>query len=221
MKTRRENSAMAEGGRNARPLTVFGRIALSFIVAALLLFALMLTPPVKPPVMFGQSQIESDDVRQIDWDSLPETVVAWVEVPGTSIDEPIAQAETNWPSRYLYEDALGQGAYGTPYIDCDCAADSPFVVVYGHHMSNGSVFADFASFIDRSYAEDHATIYIYTRYDNSRHVLKVKAVDVVNAYSELIRTDFVSDEDRIAYLNQNLSKCDLLIQDEEISDEDV
>lgn len=38
----------------------------------------------------GQEQT-SGDVRQIDWDSMPSEVVAWVEVPGTDIDEPIVR----------------------------------------------------------------------------------------------------------------------------------
>lgn len=52
--------------------------------------------------------------RQIDWDSLPAEVVAWVEVPGTGIDEPIVQATPDSPNAYLYRDVFGQGANGTP-----------------------------------------------------------------------------------------------------------
>ena len=44
--------------------------------------------------------------RQIDWDSLPAEVVAWVEVPGTSIDEPIVQATPDAPNAYLYRDVF-------------------------------------------------------------------------------------------------------------------
>ena len=82
---------------------------------------------------------QEEPERQIDWDSLPAEVVAWIEVPGTSIDEPIAQAMPDAPNVYLYRDVFGQGAYGTPYIDCECTIDSRFVMVYGHHMSDGSV----------------------------------------------------------------------------------
>ena len=42
----------------------------------------------------GQKELE----RQIDWNSLPEEVVAWIEVPGTSIDEPIVQATPDAPN---------------------------------------------------------------------------------------------------------------------------
>lgn len=222
MKNRRDISAADEGEPKVRPLSALWRIALGILVACLLAIAIQDTMPGdQDDVQAISHEYNDDGVRQIDWDSLPETIVAWVEVPGTNIDEPIAQASPSYPNQYLYVDALGQGAYGTPYIDCDCTVDSTFVIVYGHHMSDGTVFAEFASFIDRGFAEAHATIYVYTRYDNSHHELKVKAIDVVNAYTERIRTDFTSDEDRIAYLNEILGKCDLVIQDEKISDEKV
>lgn len=126
--------------------------------------------------------------RQIDWDSLPGEIVAWVEVPGTSIDEPIAQASPDAPNAYLYRDATGQGAYGTPYIDSECSLDSPFVMAYGHHMSDGSVFADFASFIDEAYAREHGEVILYRREGETLRLFPV-AVDVVNASRESLKID--------------------------------
>ena len=121
--------------------------------------------------------------REIDWSSLPDSVIAWVEVPGTNIDQPIVQATPDAPNAYLYRDALGQGNYGTPYIDCDCSLTSPFVMVYGHHMSDGSAFADFANFIDEAYAREHSRIIIYQRCGETLD-LEACAVDVVNANQE-------------------------------------
>lgn len=126
--------------------------------------------------------------RQIDWDTLPASVVAWVEVSGTSIDEPIAQATPDAPNYYLHVDALGQGAYGTPYIDCECSIDSRYVMVYGHHMSDGSAFADFASFIDPVYASEHSEIIVYKRTGEVLDLHPV-AVDVVNASRESLVID--------------------------------
>lgn len=144
--------------------------------------------------------------RQIDWDSLPDAVVAWVDVPGTSIDEPIVQATPDAPNAYLYEDALGQGAYGTPYIDCECSLDSPFVMVYGHHMSDGSVFADFASFVDEAYANEHKRIIVYER-TGEIHDLDVVAVDVVNASREKLT---IPQGEEIV---EHIAACDLVLQD--------
>lgn len=134
-----------------------------------------------------QNEVDGEE-RQIDWDSLPREIVAWVEVPGTSIDEPIAQASPDAPNAYLYRDATGQGAYGTPYIDSECSLDSPFVMVYGHHMSDGSVFADFASFIDETYAREHDEIILYQREGETLHLVPI-AVDVVNASRESLVID--------------------------------
>ena len=126
---------------------------------------------------------KAETIREIDWSSLPDSVIAWVEVPGTNIDQPIVQATPDAPNAYLYRDALGQGNYGTPYIDCDCSLTSPFVMVYGHHMSDGSAFADFANFIDEAYAREHSRIIIYQRCGETLD-LEACAVDVVNANQE-------------------------------------
>lgn len=144
--------------------------------------------------------------RQIDWDSLPETVIAWVEVPGTCIDEPIVQATPDAPDFYLTVDAMGQGAYGTPYIDCECSIDSRFVMVYGHHMSDGSAFADFASFIDPGYASEHSRIIVYKRGGEVLDLAPI-AVDVVNANRESLVINQEAD------FNKVISGSDLLIKE--------
>ncbi len=85
-------------------------------------------------------------------------------------------------------DVMGQGAYGTPYIDCECSIDSRFVMVYGHHMSDGSAFAPFASYIDAGFAREHARIIVYRRTGETLE-LKPIAVDVVNASQERLVID--------------------------------
>lgn len=195
-----------------RIASALGVLFLSVAFAALVTY---LTTPEedRPDIVELTESFDADggQERAIDWDSLPSEVVAWIEVPGTSIDEPIVQATLDAPNAYLYTDALGQGAYGTPFIDCEGALDSPFVMVYGHHMSDGTVFADFAKFADRDYAKEHEVIYVYTRSDNKRHELEVKAVDVVNANRETLRTSFGTDEERDAYLNDSIAKSDLVL----------
>lgn len=126
--------------------------------------------------------------RQIDWDSLPVEIIAWVEVPGTGIDEPIVQATPDSPNAYLYRDAFAQGAYGTPYIDSECTIDSRLVMVYGHHMSDGTTFAEFADFVDGGLAREHSRIIVYKRSGETLE-LEVCAVDIVNASYERLVID--------------------------------
>lgn len=142
----------------------------------------------RPEIPSIQEALFENDERQIDWDSLPPEVIAWVDVPGTEIDEPIVQATPDAPNAYLHIYVMGQGAYGTPYIDCECSLDSPFVMVYGHHMSDGSAFADFASFIDETYAREHDEIILYQREGDTLHLAPI-AVDIVNASREKLNID--------------------------------
>lgn len=48
----------------------------------------------------GQEQAVGE-TRQVNWGSLPDEVIAWVEVPGTNIDEPIVQASPDYPTCFL------------------------------------------------------------------------------------------------------------------------
>lgn len=152
------------------------------------------------------------ETRRIDWESLPDEVIAWVEVPGTNIDEPIVQANPNHPNRYLYADVFGEGGYGTPYIDCDCSLNGPFTIIYGHHMDDGSVFADFASFSDEDYAREHATVYLYTRADDRQHELKVVAVNVLNASNESLQTEFKDRKDFDDYVSMRFDESEVALE---------
>lgn len=216
-----------EGGRKARPLGAAPRIALTLLAAALLAFALHQTmlpegsegaspslPALFDDVPGDQGGAEG---RSIDWAELPEAVVAWMEVPGTSIDEPIAQATADAPDRYLHVDALERGSYGTPYLDWECTPESAFSIVYGHHMDDGSVFADFARFSDRAYAEGHRDILVWTRADGEMHELRVVAADVVDASDERVQVTFANDEERAARLGERISQSDLTLEEPDLS----
>lgn len=117
--------------------------------------------------------------------------------------------------------ALRQGAYGTPYLDWECSPDSPFSIVYGHHMDDGSVFADFARFSDWDYAEGHRDIWVSTRADDQVHELRVVAVDVVNADDEQVQVTFANDEEQVTCLNDRISRSDLVLEEADLSDAKV
>ena len=168
--------------------------ATSVIVAAILtaLVVTILCAPEEDRIALTEAldclSEQEEPGMQIDWNSLPAEVIAWVEVPGTGIDEPIVQASPDSPNAYLYRDVFGQGAYGTPYIDSECSIGSRLVMVYGHHMSDGTAFAEFADFIDEGFAREHSRIVVYKRSGETLE-LEVCAVDVVNASRERLVID--------------------------------
>lgn len=197
--------------------------ALAVAVALLALAALAVLPQPErnpyavhevPAAEEGAAENECEAGNGIDWDALPASVVAWVRVPGTTVDYPIVQGRPESPDFYLTHDAGGErSAWGAPYIDAGCAqgAESPLVIVYGHHMSDGTMFAPLAQYSSRDFAEGHRTIRVYTR--EKEVALEVFAVDVVDASSEGKRTDFAGAAELDAYLGDKLSRCEVVLED--------
>ena len=196
---------------------------LAVIVALLALAALAVLPqpernPYKvhevPAAVEGAAEDEQEEGGGIDWDALPASVVAWVRVPGTTVDYPIVQGRQESPDFYLTHDASGErSAWGAPYIDAGCAqgAGSPLVIVYGHHMSDGTMFAPLAQYSSRDFAEGHRTIRVYTHKKTIE--LEVFAADVVDASSEGKRTDFADAAELDAYLGDKLSRCEVVLEE--------
>ncbi|MGO5417931.1 class B sortase [Collinsella sp. LCP19S3_B11] len=197
--------------------------ALAVAVALLALAALAVLPqpersPYETHEVPAAAEGTATETREtgggIDWDALPASAVAWVRVPGTTVDYPIVRGRPESPDFYLTHDAGGgRSAWGAPYIDAGCAegTESPLVIVYGHHMSDGTMFAPLARYSSRGFAEGHRTIRVYTR--EKEIELEVFAVDVVDASSEGKRTDFADAAALDAYLGDKLSRCEVVLEE--------
>ena len=197
--------------------------ALAVAVALLALAALAVLPlPERNPYEVHEVPTAEEDVAEdereagggIDWDALPASVVAWVRVPGTTVDYPLVQGQPESPDFYLAHDVGGErSAWGAPYIDAGCVqgVESPLVIVYGHHMSDSTMFAPLAQYSSRDFTEGHRTILVYTR--EKEIELEVFAVDVVNASSEGKRTGFADAAELDAYLGDKLSRCEVILEE--------
>ena len=167
-----------------------------------------------PAAVEGAAEDEQEAGGGIDWDALPASVVAWVRVPGTTVDYPIVQGRPESPDFYLTHDVGGgRSAWGAPYIDAGCArgTESPLVIVYGHHMSDGTMFAPLAQYSSRDFAEGHRTIRVFTR--EKEIGLEIFAVDVVDASSEGKQTNFADAAELDAYLGDKLSRCEVILEE--------
>jgi sortase B len=85
--------------------------------------------------------------------------IGWISIDGTNVNYPVMQTPNN-PDYYLkHSFEKSYSDYGVPYIDEACALGiSNNIVVYGHHMRNGSMFADICKYADKSFYEEHKTI---------------------------------------------------------------
>ena len=128
----------------------------------------------------------------------------WITVPNTRVDNPIYQAADN--SFYLTHNQKKQkSAYGALFFDytnkiTEEETDKN-LVIYGHHMNNGSMFADLTKYRSLSFYRQNPTLEFSTLYKKSTY--KVYAVFVLNASKSddnnyiynISRKSFANDED--------------------------
>lgn len=93
----------------------------------------------------------------------PDTA-GWVTVPGTPIDYPVMQS-VDRPNYYLKHNFdKSKSSYGVPYAaeHCDLTGNCPNVVIYGHHMKNGTMFAGLMKYTDQSFWQAHPYLWFDT-----------------------------------------------------------
>lgn len=110
---------------------------------------------------------EGQGIPEVDWDALAqvsEDIVAWIYIPGTDISYPVVQGETN--DQYLR--ALPDGTWnnsGSIMLDSDQTAPGMVgqqTTVYGHHMSDGSMFDPIEDTLDQDLFDGMPTVYYLT-----------------------------------------------------------
>ncbi len=89
--------------------------------------------------------------------------IGWLRINGTKIDYPIMQKKNN-PQYYLRRDFNKQYSYmGTPFMDSRCNVNyDNNLIVYGHNMKDGKMFADLLKYRDKSYCQEHSIINFIT-----------------------------------------------------------
>lgn len=90
--------------------------------------------------------------------------VGWLYIEGTNINYPVMQTpdEPNYYLKRAFDHSYSD--YGVPYVQENCALGiSDNIVIYGHNMSNGSMFADLCRYEKKSFWEAHPIIHFDTR----------------------------------------------------------
>jgi sortase B len=86
--------------------------------------------------------------------------VGWVRIEGTGLDYPVCQTPDN-PEYYLHRDFEGNYSnYGTPFMYEDCSLEEPKtnLIICGHHMKNGKMFASLQNYTSYIYYAEHPYI---------------------------------------------------------------
>lgn len=91
-------------------------------------------------------------------------IYAWIRIPDTNIDYPIAQRAGD-DTFYLKHDMYQEPRFAGCIYTEDCNSKDftdPNTVIYGHNMKNGSMFQNLHLFADADFFREHPDVYIYT-----------------------------------------------------------
>jgi len=85
--------------------------------------------------------------------------IAWISIEGTVIDYPVMYRPQS-KNYYIHRDFYGrQSSSGCLYISEICIPDTcDNLIIYGHHMSRGTMFAALDKYKKKSFYEAHPTI---------------------------------------------------------------
>ena len=142
------------------------------------------------------------------WEINPEAY-AWITIPGTEIDYPILQSETD-NTYYLTHNIEGEespeGAIFTEDYNAKDFKD-PNTVIYGHNMRNGSMFQGLHEYMDRAFFDENREVLIYLP-DKILHY-EIFAAYLYDDRHLLESFDFEDEDVFGAYLNRIFSIRDM------------
>ena len=95
----------------------------------------------------------------------------WIKIEGTNIDYPVMHTPDD-PQKYLHLSFYGKYAWcGLPFVDgkCDIAPNSDNVIIYAHHMKDGSMFQNLVNYTDKAYYTQHSTVLFDTLWNYGKY----------------------------------------------------
>ena len=137
-------------------------------------------------------------------------LVGWISIADTNINYPVMQS-VNEPNFYLkHKFDKTYSAYGCPYVqeNCDVQKPSDNIIIYGHHMNDGSMFTGLMKYRNKSFWEGHKTITFDTLTD--RHQYEVIAVFKTVVYtnsSDSFKYYEFTDAENVAEFDAYVAKC--------------
>ena len=153
---------------------------------------------------------EGSEPPQVDWAGLKavnDDVVGWVQIPGTVVNFPVYQGETN--ETYLRTSAKGTYSVGGQiFLDYENAAPGMVdaqSIIYGHHMRNGTMFKPISDMTNQEFFDGISTVWYVT--ENATYELEPLLVyQTDGSDTNARRFNFDSTEGLHAYLNDLLGK---------------
>lgn len=126
-------------------------------------------------------------------------IVAWLQIPDTSIDYPVVLGKDN----QFYLDHLPDGSknvLGSLFLDCRSKEDSPHLIIYGHNAVGGKMFGQLKQYESQEFFAEHGTIILATQ--NVSYACPIFSIRRVREDSDDYVLDFEDRDALLAYVNE-------------------
>lgn len=121
-------------------------------------------------------------------------ILGWIYSPGTPINYPIVQGDTN--DEYLYR-MVDRTSNRCGSIFLDCINDREFQdansVIHGHNMNNGSMFGELRRYAEQEYYDTHTVIWLVT--PDQTYSIEIFTAFVTDVDSEVWKLTFSTEEE--------------------------
>lgn len=140
-------------------------------------------------------------------------LAGWVTIEGTVLDYPVMYTPEDG-EKYLYKNINGSfDANGLPFIEDGCSMDpeSDNIIIYGHNMKSGKMFASLMNYAQKDYWEEHPIIQFSTLYDAREYEIVAafydrvyyKYEDCFKFYQFIDAEDEAHFEEAVSYFKEN------------------
>lgn len=137
--------------------------------------------------------------------------IGWLRIDGTNLNNVVMYAPGT-PEKYLHMDFYGKWSYrGTLYVaeNCDVrTADN--ILIYGHHMKDGSMFGSLISYKDAAFRAAHRIVQFDTLYASHSYEVVAAIETEIPAegsdafrYYDCVGTDAQQFAQYLAFIEQN------------------
>jgi sortase B len=149
-------------------------------------------------------EIDFKDLLEVNPD-----IQGWIYCEGTDINYPVLQGETN--DTYLRHDYRGDyNVRGSIFIDADNnpGFTDANTIVYGHHMSSGTMFAMLEDWSSQEYYDEHPYMWLLTPEQDYQIVLL--SAHHVSAHSDLYEIYHEHDANFEHFVTEIMSESDFV-----------
>ncbi len=164
-----------------------------------------------------ESREENDHIKEKSLKTINKNILAWIKVPNTKINYPIVRGDDNL--FYLNHDINNNlSIHGSIFMDYrNKNSDDKNLILYGHHMKDGTMFKDLVKYKDVDFFKENDIIYLDV--DGEILEYEIFAVIVTDGDSDYISIDFNNSDEFLNYIEKikrnSLLKRDIIFNGDE------